>query len=108
MDARSDRDWSRSVFERMIQSNIFMPSWFVYMVRCCDGSLYTGISNNLEARIERHNAGTGAKYTRSRRPVVLVWCESMESASIARKREAEMKTWSRKEKLSFLASLKRM
>lgn len=83
-----------------------MSPWHVYMVRCCDDSLYTGISNDIEARIKRHNAGKGAKYTRSRCPVVLVWCESVENASVARKREAEMKGWSRKEKLYFLASTK--
>ncbi|MBP7005633.1 GIY-YIG nuclease family protein [Patescibacteria group bacterium] len=83
-----------------------MSPWHVYMVRCCDDSLYVGISNDVEARIKRHNAGKGAKYTRSRCPVVLVWCESVENASAARKREVEMKRWSRKEKLHFLASTK--
>ena len=48
-------------------------TWHVYIVRCADGSLYTGLTNDLTARIAKHNSGAGAKYTRSRRPVRLVW-----------------------------------
>lgn len=76
--------------------------WIVYMLRCCDGSLYTGITKNLEQRIAKHNDGTGAKYTRSRLPVVLVWHEVAESEGDARRREAEIKTWKRNEKFAFL------
>jgi putative endonuclease len=47
--------------------------WYVYLVRCCDGSLYCGISTDVGRRVDRHNACRGAKYTCSRRPVVLVW-----------------------------------
>lgn len=75
-----------------------MNSWSVYILRCGDGSLYTGISNNVEERVKRHNDGHGAAYTRSHRPVVLVWSEVAESESAAKKREAEIKSWTRKEK----------
>ena len=49
-----------------------MAGWYVYIVRCSDGSLYTGITKDVEARVSMHNAGRGAKYTRARRPVELV------------------------------------
>jgi predicted GIY-YIG superfamily endonuclease len=77
-------------------------SWYVYMVRCKDGSLYTGISNDVAARIKRHNAGTGAAYTRSRKPVVLVWKKRMASQSTALKREATIKRWPKREKEALL------
>ena len=83
-----------------------MAKWSVYMVRCKDASLYTGIAIDVEKRIAKHNAGEGAKYTRSRLPVVLVWLEMVESESAARVREAEIKTWSKmkKESLATLIS----
>lgn len=74
-----------------------MP-WFVYLVRCKDGSLYTGITKDVAARVARHNAGTGAKYTRSRLPVVLVYTKKMRSETAARKREATLKRLPKKEK----------
>ena len=75
--------------------------FFVYMVRCADGTLYTGWSNDPRARVEAHNAGRGAKYTRSRLPVQLVYSEACESLSAALKRERQIKPWShaRKEAL---------
>ena len=79
-----------------------MSDWIVYMVRCNDGSLYTGITKDLEQRIAKHNDGTGAKYTRSRLPVTLVWHEVAMTESDARKREAEIKTWKRSDKFAFL------
>jgi len=82
--------------------NLIDP-WIVYMLRCSDGSLYTGITKNLEQRIAKHNDGTGAKYTRSRLPVELVWHEVAEGESEARKREAEIKKWRRSDKFAFLA-----
>lgn len=72
------------------------------MVRCADGTFYIGITNNLKARLEKHNAGTGAKYTRGRRPVILVWNEKKKNATFARKREAELKTWTRQKKEGLL------
>lgn len=61
------------------------------MLRCVDDSLYTGVAKDLAARIAQHNAGGGAKYTRSRLPVALVYAESAENRSAAQKREAEIK-----------------
>lgn len=81
-----------------------MSAWFVYLVRCADGSLYTGISTDVDGRIAQHNAKKGARYTRSRTPVVLVHAEGPMSESIARKREAEIKGWGKKEKEAFLVS----
>lgn len=76
--------------------------WTVYMVRCADGSLYTGIAKDLAARIETHNSGKGAKYTRTRRPVSIVWQEPAETRSAASKREYAVKRLSRQTKLSMI------
>ncbi len=65
--------------------------WFVYIVRCRDTTLYTGIARELAPRIEQHNAGTGAKYTRSRRPVTLVYSEAVADHGSALRREYEIK-----------------
>lgn len=74
-----------------------MPHYF-YLARCVDSSLYAGTCINTKEREARHNNGTGAKYTRGRRPVVFVYTEEYETLSEARKREAEVKKWSRKQK----------
>jgi len=75
-------------------------SWWVYIVRCSDGSLYTGIARDLERRIDEHNGDDrlGARYTRGRRPVVLVYREPHGSRSEASRREAQIKRMSRLEK----------
>ncbi len=74
--------------------------WFIYMVRCGDNSLYTGIAKDVGKRILEHNSDntSGAKYTKARRPVALVYQEACESRSVACKREYEIKQLSRKEK----------
>jgi len=79
-----------------------MSRWFVYMVRCADRSLYTGISNDLISRIKKHNVGKGAKYTRSRLPVKLVWREQKSSERAARRREAAIKGLTRLEKIDLI------
>ncbi len=82
-----------------------MKDWFVYIVECSDGSLYTGISTDLERRMAEHNNNEkplGAKYTRTRRPVTLVYHERVESRSIASKREMEIKGLGRDEKLKLI------
>lgn len=79
-----------------------MSSWSVYILRCRDKSLYTGISTNIEKRIETHNQGKGAAYTRSRLPVLLLWQETNLSESAARKREAEIKRWTKTQKEEFI------
>lgn len=77
------------------------PVWSVYLLRCADNSLYTGISNDLPRRLKQHNAGTASRYTRSRLPVELVYQESHPSQGVALKRELAIKALSkpRKEKL---------
>ena len=82
-----------------------MNDWFVYMVRCADDSLYTGITKDVERRTEEHNGNDSlaAKYTKTRRPVVLVYQERCESRSVATKRECEIKQFSRKEKLVLIS-----
>ena len=77
---------------------------FVYMVRCADGSLYTGWTTCLARRVAAHNAGRGAKYTRSRRPVCLVWAECQPDPSAALRREAAVKRLSRQQKLALVAA----
>jgi putative endonuclease len=78
-----------------------MP-WFVYVVRCGDGSLYTGIATDVAARVSVHNDGRGARYTRSRRPVTLVYVERKRSRSTALKRELAIKALGRAEKLALI------
>jgi putative endonuclease len=80
-----------------------LMSWSVYILRCCDGSLYTGYTNDLDTRIAAHSAGKGAKYTASRRPVKVVYTESAESKSAAMKRELQIKRWPRAKKEALLA-----
>ncbi len=72
--------------------------WFVYLLRCADGSLYTGISNDVPRRLVQHNAGIASRYTRSRLPAVLVYQEALASHSLALKRELAIKALSRQEK----------
>lgn len=81
--------------------------WMVYLVRCRDGTLYTGCTNNLPRRLCAHNAGKGAKYTRARRPVVLVYQEQCENQSEALKREAAIKRLTRAEKETLVAGGKK-
>ncbi len=75
---------------------------YTYILRCVDGSLYTGWTNNLEKRIEQHNSGKGAKYTKGRRPVKLAYYEEFDTKEEAMKREWEIKKMTRKEKETLL------
>lgn len=75
---------------------------YTYIVRCSDGSLYTGWTNDLEKRIRAHNEGKGAKYTKSRRPVELVYYEAFEKKEEAMSREWAIKQMSREEKKGLL------
>ena len=72
--------------------------WYLYMLRCRDGSLYTGITTDVEKRLEQHRSGKGAKYTRGRGPLELVYREECGSHSDALKREWEVKALSRDQK----------
>ena len=76
--------------------------WFVYILRCSDGSLYTGITNCLEKRLERHNRGQASRYTRARLPVSLIYSEPQPDRSLASKREAEIKSWDRESKMELV------
>jgi len=82
-----------------------MNDWFVYIVRCADDSLYTGITKDVDRRVREHNEGDklAAKYTRARRPVVLVYQETCGSRSAATRREIEIKLLSRKDKKLLLS-----
>ena len=74
------------------------PRWLVYLLRCRDGSLYTGITNDLPKRLKTHAAGKASRYTRSRLPVSLAYTEPQPSKSRALKREAAIKKLSRRQK----------
>ena len=77
-------------------------SWTVYLLRCRDGSLYTGATNDLPKRLAAHRAGTGGAYTRSRRPLRLVYAERRRSHSAALRREAAIKRLTRSAKLALV------
>ena len=77
--------------------------WYVYMLRCGDGTLYTGIAADVQARLAQHRAGKGAKYTRGRTPLELVYTEECADKSTALKRELQIKALSREEKLRLIA-----
>ncbi len=81
--------------------------WYVYILRCRDSSYYTGMTDDIQKRLQRHNQGNGAKYTRPRRPVEFVYAEELGSKGEALSREFEIKKLSRKnkEKLINFASL---
>ncbi len=80
-----------------------MSNWTLYIIKCRDGSLYTGITTDLAKRLKRHNEGKAAKYTRGRRPVKLVHSELFDNVSLARKREIEIHSFPRKKKLKLTA-----
>lgn len=75
----------------------------VYILKCCDGSLYTGWTNDIEKRLAAHNSGNGAKYTRGRRPVELVYLEKLPDKSAALRREAAIKKLKRSRKEALIA-----
>ncbi len=75
---------------------------YIYILRCGDGSLYTGWTTDVARRMAAHSAGRGSRYTRSRLPVELAYCETCLTKSDALRREAEIKKMTRKEKLSLL------
>lgn len=79
-------------------------NWTVYILQCADGTLYTGITNDLERRVAEHEAGQGAKYTRGRGPLRLVYQENCPDRGVALKREFEIKSLDRKAKLALVSS----
>ncbi len=81
-----------------------MADWYVYLLRCADGSLYAGVANDLERRVRQHNGEIigGARYTRGRRPVELVWSEACADRAAAQVREAEIKKLPRRAKQALV------
>ena len=75
---------------------------YVYIVKCADGTYYTGYTNDLNRRIEQHNQGEGAKYTKGRRPVELVYSNEFDSKSKAMKREYKIKQLTRQKKIELI------
>ena len=82
-------------------------TWYLYILRCRDGSLYTGITTDVEKRFEAHQSGKGAKYTRGRGPLELVYRETCGDHSAALKREAAIKRLTREQKQALIVSGKK-
>ena len=76
--------------------------WYVYMAQCADGSLYTGITQNVGRRIDRHNSGTGALHVRVHGNLTLLWTEMHANLPAARKRETQLKGWTRRKKFALI------
>lgn len=81
-------------------------TWVTYILECADGTLYTGVTNDIQKRLAAHNDGRGARYTNARRPVVLRYTEVAKNRSAAQRREAHIKQWSRAEKLRMIEDMK--
>ncbi|MFA5052103.1 MAG: GIY-YIG nuclease family protein [Patescibacteria group bacterium] len=80
--------------------------YFVYILECSDKTLYTGCTNNVPARVQRHNQGRGARYTRARLPVRILHSETYRTLASARKREAEIHRWPREKKFKLIQTKK--
>ena len=78
--------------------------WKVYIVKCSDKTFYTGITNDIKLRLKTHNSGKGAKYTKNRLPVILVYLETVDDKSTALRREMEIKKLSRSQKINLINS----
>jgi putative endonuclease len=76
--------------------------WYVYILKCKDGKLYTGITTDLDRRVSEHNAGKGGQFTRGRTPVKMVYSEKAKDRSFASKREIEIKRLTRSEKMNVI------
>src|SRR5256885_15797867 len=97
--------WVCSPVEGGQKTDMKKPSgdpWFVYILRCADGSLYTGITNDVKRRCRQHSEGIASRYTRGRRPPKLVWREVQPSRSSALKREAAIKGMTRRDKVALI------
>jgi putative endonuclease len=90
----------------MAVSPSYPPAWFVYLVRCQDGTFYCGIAKDLNRRLEEHNsADKGAKYTRGRRPVQLIYTEGVASRAQATQREGQIKRMNRVQKMALIQTI---
>ena len=81
-------------------------SWCVYILECADSTFYTGITNNLSERVKKHNIGKGAKYTRARLPVTIVYHETADDKGKALQREYAIKQFSRQKKIQLIKTIK--
>jgi len=97
MRRRTREKWLEKIRAHLEKAGSTRP-WFVYILRCIDGTLYTGITTDLDRRVAAHNDGTGAKYTRGRGPVEIVWSKKTVDGTTARKLEVSLKRLSRDEK----------
>ena len=95
---------NRSQKKSAAEDTLRQTSNYTYILRCADGSLYTGWTNDLEKRIAAHNAGLGGKYTRSHRPVTLVYYECFPTKAEAMRREYAIKQLSREEKEALITA----
>ena len=86
-----------------IDGIVVLVPYYVYILRCADGTLYTGSTTDVQARETTHNSGRGAKYTAARRPVRVAYSEEYESRSAAQKREAQLKRWTKATKEALIA-----
>ena len=87
---------------RKPRTKVHGDRWFVYLLRCADGTLYTGIAKDVSRRCEQHNAGTASRYTRSRLPVAVVYQEAHTGRALALRREAAIKALSRRQKMAMI------
>lgn len=79
-----------------------MTTWYAYVAACADNSYYAGVTTDPKAREKKHNDGSASKYTRSRRPIKIIYIENHQSRSCALKREAQIKGWTRTKKQSLI------
>lgn len=103
MRKRTREKWLEKIRAHLESPRMSKP-WFVYVLRCADDTLYTGITTDLDRRLAAHNGGTGAKYTRGRGPVEIVWSKKTKDGTTARKLEAAMKRLSLAQKKSIIAT----
>lgn len=96
-------DWTRWINSYSTPFEIYM-SYFVYLLKCSDNTLYCGSTNDLHKRLDMHNNHKGAKYTKGRTPVKLVYKEELNSKSLALKREHEIKKLSRLKKMQLISN----
>ena len=80
-------------------------AWYVYIVQCGDGSLYTGVATDPRERLKRHNAGRGSAYVRSKGGAKLIYTETHVTRALAQRRELEIKSWNRRKKLALISQI---
>lgn len=89
-----------------MDKSIYSKSWFVYIAKCHDKTLYVGVAKDIDKRIEDHNTTNKCRYTRFRKPLKLAYEEICDNYAVARRRESEIKRFSRKKKLDIISKRK--